>query len=422
MKNIGLKVPTTKNVARDLNDSSKLNANASFSTKQNIPPVQNGTLIKGANGVINIYKQEYSNEEIQGGIAQNTEHLLNSLKSGNNRGYLTNQAFNSKELNTQFSWAKNNWITFWYTYNLIIQNGIELFKYDGLPKGLDKYKIETILNNNGLVGIIKVDDLYIACTVFNSYEDKVQKQKEAMEHYRYFSGARPSYVKIIGDFPLVLKPIIKAKKNKFLVDVDIFVIRNDLYQHSTLIQIARYLQDWLEILNQMEININKALPKALYISDSNANLQSSALKQTLNNFANSADSFQPIILEQSLLDKMVSMGMKTPYIPLQFQDVTMMLKSLNDYFENKIKEIMGHKTLAVSDKQQRLVTQEIETSTTLSDFNLEHKVNLRNLDFKVLNEKHNLNIKVSKNKIQEDKNNNLDKGQQQTMQMKQGGN
>jgi len=399
MKDIGLKVPRTKNNGKDLNDSSKLNANASFSTKYNIPPVRNGTLIKGANGVIKIYKQEYSNEENQSGLAQNTENLLNSLKGNHSNSYLFNQTDNRQKITTQFTWAKNNWITFWNTYNLILQQGIELFKYENLPTGLDKYKIETILNNNGLVGILNIDNLYIAVTVFNSYNEKTLQEKEAMEHYKFFSAARPNFVKIIGDFPEIIRPIIKTKKNKFLVDKDIFVIRNDLYQHSTLILVARYLQDWLDILNQIELNINKALPKALYITNSAANLQESALKQTLNNFAESSDSFQPIILEQSLLDKMTSLGLRTPYIPIQFTDVTTMLKTLNDYFENKIKEIMGHKTLRVSDKQQRLVTQEIETASTLSDFNLEHKINIRNLDFEVLNKVKNLKIKVSKNKI-----------------------
>ena len=405
MKNIGLKIPKTTNSAQDLNDASKLNANAKFLTKYNIPPIRDGTLIKGANGVVNIYKQEYSNEENQSGLATNTEMLLNSLKSNNSNSYIPNQAYNRQEIGSQFIWAKNNWITFWYTYNLIVQQAIELFKYNNLPIGLDKYKIETILNNNGIVGILPVSkDLFIPVTVFNAFEDKQEKNKEALEHYRYFSGARPSFVKIIGDFPLIIKPIIQAKKNNFLVDKDIFVIRNDLYQHSSLILIARYLQDWLQILNQIELNINKALPKALYISDNNANLNESLLKQTLNNFATNSDTFQPIILEQSLLDKMVSMGIKAPYIPMQFEDVTVMLKGLNDYFENKIKEIMGHKTLRVSDKQQRLVTQEIETASTLSDFNLEHKINIRNLDFEILNKVHNLNIKVEKNKIDNEEN------------------
>ena len=420
MKNIGLKIPKTTNSAKDLNDASKLNANAKFSTKYNIPPIKDGTLIKGANGVVNIYKQEYSNEENQSGLATNTEILLNSLKSNTTNSYLSNQTYNRQEISSQFIWAKNNWITFWYSYNLIVQQAIELLKYDNLPTGLDKYKLETILNNNGIVGILPVkEDLFIPVTVFNAFEDKQEKNKEALEHYRYFSGARPSYVKIIGDFPLIIKPIIKAKKNNFLVDRDIFVIRNDLYQHSSLILIARYLQDWLQILNQIELNINKALPKALYISDNNANLNESILKQTLNNFATNSDTFQPIILEQSLLDKMVSMGIKAPYIPIQFEDVTVMLKGLNDYFENKIKEIMGHKTLRVSDKQQRLVTQEIETASTLSDFNLEHKINIRNLDLEILNKSHNLNIKVSKNMI--DKEENLTQQDKQTINLKQEG-
>jgi len=256
-----------------------------------------------------------------------------------------------------------------------------------------------LLPYNGLVGIINVDDLFIAVTVFNSLEENKNKEKEARDHYRYFSGARPNFVKIIGDYPTILKPIIKAKNNKFLVDKDIFVIRNDLYCHSSLILIGRYLQDWLIILNQFEQNITKALPKALFVSDSNANLNESILKQTLNNFANNTDSFQPIILDQSLLDKMVSMGLKTPYIPIQFQDATIMLKGLNDYFVNKIKEILGHKTLQVSDKQQRLLTGEIESASTLSDFNLEHKVNLRNIDLEVFNEAFNLKVKVEKNKV-----------------------
>jgi len=420
MKNIGLKIPKTSNNPKDLNDASKLNANAKFSTKYNIPPIRNGTLIKGANGVVNIYQQEYSNEENQKGLATNTEMLLNSLKSNNSSYSLTNQSANSSELSTQFIWAKNNWITFWYSYNLIVQQAIELLKYNDLPTGLDKYKIETILNNNGIVGILPVkEDLFIPVTVFNAFEDKQEKNKEALEHYRYFSGARPDYVKIIGDFPLIIKSIIKAKKNKFLVDKDIFVIRNDLYQHSSLILIARYLQDWLQVLNQIELNINKALPKALYISDNNANLNESLLKQTLNNFASNSETFQPIILEQSLLDKMVSMGIKAPYIPIKFEDVTVMLKSLNDYFENKIKEIMGHKTLRVSDKQQRLVTQEIETASTLADFNLEHKINIRNLDLEILNKTHNLNIKVEKNII--DTENNLTNQDKQTIDLKQKG-
>jgi len=397
IKNLKFKVPSS--TTKDLNDVSKLNATASVKSKYQIPPIKNGSLIKGANGVINIYKQEYSNDQNQKGLAENTFRVFNSAQSTRSRGSLTNQDTNKKQLDFQFSWARNNWITFWYQYNMFIQQTIELLKYKNLPKGLDKYKLETILNNNGLVGIINVDDLFIAVTVFNSLEENKNKEKEARDHYRYFSGARPNFVKIIGDYPSILKPIIKAKNNKFLVDKDIFVIRNDLYCHSSLILIGRYLQDWLIILNQFEQNITKALPKALFVSDSNANLNESILKQTLNNFANNTDSFQPIILDQSLLDKMVSMGLKTPYIPIQFQDATMMLKGLNDYFVNKIKEILGHKTLQVSDKQQRLLTGEIESASTLSDFNLEHKVNLRNIDLEVFNEAFNLKVKVEKNKV-----------------------
>jgi len=397
IKNLKFKVPSS--TTKDLNDVSKLNATASVKSKYQIPPIKNGSLIKGANGVINIYKQEYSNDQNQKGLAENTFRVFNSAQSTRSRGSLTNQDTNKKQLDFQFSWARNNWITFWYQYNMFIQQTIELLKYKNLPKGLDKYKLETILNNNGLVGIINVDDLFIAVTVFNSLEENKNKEKEARDHYRYFSGARPNFVKIIGDYPTILKPIIKAKNNKFLVDKDIFVIRNDLYCHSSLILIGRYLQDWLIILNQFEQNITKALPKALFVSDSNANLNESILKQTLNNFANNTDSFQPIILDQSLLDKMVSMGLKTPYIPIQFQDATIMLKGLNDYFVNKIKEILGHKTLQVSDKQQRLLTGEIESASTLSDFNLEHKVNLRNIDLEVFNEAFNLKVKVEKNKV-----------------------
>ena len=419
IKNLKFKVPSS--TTKDLNDVSKLNATASVKSKYQIPPIKNGSLIKGANGVINIYKQEYSNDQNQKGLAENTFRVFNSAQSTRSRGSLTNQDTNKKQLDFQFSWARNNWITFWYQYNMFIQQTIELLKYKNLPKGLDKYKLETILNNNGLVGIINVDDLFIAVTVFNSLEENKNKEKEARDHYRYFSGARPNFVKIIGDYPTILKPIIKAKNNKFLVDKDIFVIRNDLYCHSSLILIGRYLQDWLIILNQFEQNITKALPKALFVSDSNANLNESILKQTLNNFANNTDSFQPIILDQSLLDKMVSMGLKTPYIPIQFQDATIMLKGLNDYFVNKIKEILGHKTLQVSDKQQRLLTGEIESASTLSDFNLEHKVNLRNIDLEVFNEAFNLKVKVEKNKVNPEEG--LTETNQETKKLKiQGGN
>jgi len=419
MKNLKFKVPPS--TKKDLNDVSKLNATASVNTKYNIPPIKNGSLIKGANGIINIYKQEYSNDQTQEGIAQNTNNFFSGVKRVSRGSQVFNHSYNTQKVDFQFSWARNNWITFWYQYNLYIQQTIELLKYNNLPKGLDKYKLETILNNNGIVGILNVDDLFIAVTVFNSLEEGNDKEKEAKEHYRYFSGARPNYVKVIGDFPSIIKPIIKAKNNNFLVDKDIFIIRNDLYCHSSLILIGRYLQDWLEILNQFEQNITKALPKGLFITDSNSNLDESLLKSTLNQFANNTDSFQPIILDQSLLDKMVSMGLKTPYIPVQFDDVTIMLKGLNDYFENKIKEILGHKTLQVSDKQQRLLTQEIETASTLSDFNLEHKVNLRNLDLEVFNKEFGLNVKVEKNKI--DNESNMTKNNNNLMDLKkQGGN
>ena len=80
----------------------------------------------------------------------------------------------------------------------------------------------------------------------------------------------------------------------------------------------------------------------------------------------------------------------------------------------RIKELLGVKTLSMGGKKERVLTSEIEASGSMSEMNLMHMLNIRNTDFAVFNKRTNHNVHVKKAKWLNDENvvqNQISKGE-----------
>ncbi len=353
----------------DLNDIDNQNGSGSVAYDTQIPQNKDGKYMTGALNPLKLPNKNYNN--------------------GKN-----NQVWNAGEYSSIVGLNSNRY--FFIILQQLIQASIELLDYKNLPDDLDKYKIEYLLKNNGVCGIINIANRYYVVPVIydNMYNNKDNfSKKDGENNISMFNmGYKPSTVKVMPGS--TFSNLFKNKK--FIVDEDIFLIRNNLYMTNTFINISRWIVDIENCWFHIEKNIKVSSPKAILFTGNNLDSDELAAWEQQ---ANSDDTYFQMKLNEDYLEAILNRGIKTPFLPISFDDKTERLIENLKFMWEKIKETLGFDTMSLGGKKERVITGEMDASNSMASYNLQHIIELRNNDLKTLNKVFSLNIIVEKKEI-----------------------
>ncbi len=251
----------------------------------------------------------------------------------------------------------------------------EQFNYLNLPKGLDKYRIETKILNNGYVGIIKHGDSFLAVNYtikdFNIYNE-------------------PETV-IINE---PKSKLFNGKKYKF-TDKTIGMIRDNIYGTSIFRRAYRLMSAMEKILFQIEKNITRSAPKGILNLKNNSiefsEPKDDTTKGSMENIINGQDTFYTL-RSQSDYD-MKNDNDEELFIPIELTDMSASLITQYSFFKEELKELIGAE-MNIVQKKERLVTDEVNKQQGVTNATRQHALNVRERDIKVINEIFNLNIEL----------------------------
>ena len=351
------KIPNPQTTKADLNAVDNLNSEGVVEYNA-IFPVKNGETLKGA-------------------------YAPYRLPSGVGGSYYNNEQA-KQNANAFFQLSNQTW--FWVQLENIISSSCELFDYDGLPFEIDKYMIEYLLRNNGVCGLVKKEGLWFVVPVENE-----NNRHDYNSNNQYTTEFNLGYVR--SDWTI---------KNEFFDDVKIehnknfFIIRNNLYMTNVWILINRYLNDLENVLQRIENNTLTMAPKALGLNTGQTGEK--ALWETqMNAFLTSSKNFMALDVNTDNLENISkNRPVSQPFVEVQYDDKTMNLMEVFKFHLERIKELLGVKTLSMGGKKERVLTSEIEASGSMSEMNLMHMLNIRNTDLAIFNKKTKHNVHVRK--------------------------
>jgi hypothetical protein len=264
----------------------------------------------------------------------------------------------------------------------------EKFEYKNLPYPLTKYRIEDKLLNNGMVGILKLNDYYWAVNVVYASDSN----DFGLNIYN-----EPTQVKVIEPRSFVLNGKL------FNVGEDIFIIRNNLNRTPFHNSVIRFIYSMNETLNAIDQSSKISMDK-LFLSPSttlgaeegsNANtleeaFNSSRLIHQLAIDLNYKDAENKIHPEESILQSIAT----EKVIHFKLTDRLKELIQLYSFHKELLKEVIGAGVNIVNGKKERMITDEIETQQSISDEMLRHFLNIRKNDYELLNKKFGTNIQI----------------------------
>ena len=351
-------IPDPESTIRDLNYIDNLNSQGSVEY-QTIFPVKEGQTLQGG---LSPYKLPQS--------------------AGGGSYFQNNQA--KQNANAFFLLSNQTW--FWVQLENIIASSCELFDYTGLPAELDKYMIEYLLRNNGVCGLIKKDNLWFATPV-----DFANSKRDYNEKNNYSTLFNLGYIKSDWKVP-----------GEFFQDVTIkygenfFIIRNNLYMTNVWLLINRYLNDLENVLQRIENNTLTMAPKAIGLNSGQTG-EKRNIEQVMNKFLTGSENYKMMDINVDKLENITkSRPVSQPFIEVQYNDKTMNLMEVFKFHLERIKELLGIKTLSFGGKKERVLTSEIEASGSMSTINLQHMLNIRNTDFALFNKKTKYHVTIKK--------------------------
>lgn len=376
MNNDTWQIPNPQTIIADLNAVDNLNSEGVVEYNS-IFPVRNGETLKGA-------LAPYRLPSSVGGSYFHNNHA-------------------QQNANAFFQLSNQTW--FWVQLENIIASSCELFDYSGLPTEIDKYMLEYLLRNNGVCGLVLKNNLWFVVPVENE-----NNRHDYNSNNQYTTVFNLGYIR--QDWTI---------KNEFFDDVTIehnknfFIIRNNLYMTNVWILINRYLNDLENVLQRIENNTLTMAPKALGLNTGQTGEKSLWEKQ-MNDFLTSSRNFMSLDVNTDSLENITKQRpVAQPFVEVQYNDKTMNLMEVFKFHLERIKELLGVKTLTMGGKKERVLTSEIEASGSMSEMNLMHMLNIRNNDLALFNKVTKHNVKVSRAKWLNDTNqqvqNQLSKGE-----------
>ena len=313
----------------DLNAIDNLNGNSSISSKGPVFNISNGDILKGA-------LDKY------------------------NKGF-------SKYTELQFILGMKSMI---YEYQ------VERFEYENFPDGLDKYRLETKIVNNGSVLVTKFLNKFYAVNYttenFNMYEEPMT---------------------VIVNEP---KSLLNGKK----IDLNDngVIIRNNHDKRVLYMNCFRFLKQMEKILYQIEKNLFSSAPKGI------VNLKGSELSFADDNDNPERDSYEKMINGENTFYVIKSKDIGSTnlgddngdnmFIPIELTDRTDSLIKNYTFLKEQLKEMIGSESNTDVNKKERLITDEVKGQQNLATSILQHAFNIRKVDIERLNSFYGTNLTI----------------------------
>ena len=317
-------------------------------------------------------------ETLKGGLAP--FRLPSSVGGGSY--YQNEQA--RQNANAFFQLSNQTW--FWVQLENIIAASCELFDYENLPSEIDKYMLEYLLRNNGVCGLVKKNNLWFVVPVENE-----NNRKDYNSNNQYSTYFNLGYVRTDWTIKNEFFSDVKIEQNK-----NFFIIRNNLYMTNVWILINRYLNDLENVLQRIENNTLTMAPKAFGLN-SGLPGEKSLWEKQMNDFLMSSKNFMALDINTDNLENVTKQRpVSQPFVEVQYDDKTMNLMEVFKFHLERIKELLGVKTLSMGGKKERVLTSEVEASGSMSEMNLMHMLNIRNTDLQIFNKATQHNVVVKK--------------------------
>lgn len=283
--------------------------------------------------------------------------------------------------NYSFKFAEER-LFIWNAWNAAKEFISEQWEYKNLPEGLDKYLLEGLLQDSGIMYWVKVlGDIYL-----------VNATPEKLDFY-----GNPKTVRV-------------NEPDSFIdgIETEYFApIRNNMAKSSTIIRVARFIRGMERTLFQIEKNLTVAAPKGLLRigKDSVESLTNNAVADSLEAFVNGEDTFAQIVIDNkddpSWQDEVTSGEQKEVFIPIELKDRITELVSTFTTFKELYKEAMGAGNSLMTGRKERSLVGEIETQLALSDVAAQHMFNIRKTDLELANKRLGTNMQIIFNEKEE---------------------
>ncbi len=281
---------------------------------------------------------------------------------------------------------KNNVGDFALAYGMSLQKIMStLFKWTNLPDGLESWMIERLLFWRGEVGFWKLGNKYVITPVNKLDWDMYDLTTVA--NPIPWNGKGPS-----GGITLVSADAINPHKNGTVLTKAVF-IRNNLNRTNTLFPVLGLLQFLQRTWN--ELNNDRKNSRSINIFSSTTKKAAKTLKKELNGVYFNDEPY--IVVSDSASNTLKSATRLNPNNQPRSEALW------NDFTKAKqeINELIGIPFDSRPDKQERVITQEINISQIQVNEILQSMLDFRKRAVKEINKVFNLNIRCEIDEIVE---------------------
>lgn len=257
---------------------------------------------------------------------------------------------------------------------------IERFKYNNLPEGLDKFRLERKTIEHGSSLIIKVAEQFFSVRYsiidFNMYDEpaivKINEPKNKLLNGKQYDlrGSKPEAV----------------------------IFRNNQFMKPALTEAYRLIRLLEKIMYQIERNLVVSAPKGI-LNLKNNKLAfeedgDAPLRDSLENIATGQNTFFVLKSVDTSSRNAFANNDEQIWIPMEFDDRTANLIMNYSFVKEQLKEIVGGQMNILNGKKERLITDEVNKQQAFPNATMKHAFNIRQRDIEKLNSAYGTNISI----------------------------
>lgn len=252
----------------------------------------------------------------------------------------------------------------------------EQYDYEGLPEGLDKYRVEQKVIEDGIVYIVEDGGIYYAVratvNTWNIYKEPVSI--------------------------IVNEPLSKLNGRKYIVGKTAFMIRDNIKRVSKFTLAYRYIRQMEKTLFQLEKNLLSSAPKGL-IDTRLGDIEwgeefQPSLKNSMEVIINSQDTFYAIKIPKGSSTNLADLPQQDIFIPIELTDRTDSLIKNFTFLKEQLKELLGADLNSILGKKERMITTEVNNQQELSTKTELHGFKIREIDWNTFNEVTGNNVRI----------------------------
>lgn len=253
----------------------------------------------------------------------------------------------------------------------------ERFNYEGLPKELNKYRLEQKTIENGSVLVIKEKGKFYALQ-YTVISRNIYKEP----------------IKVIVNEPL-------SSLNRKIYDIskgEGVIFRSNIDRKPLLSEAWRFIRIAESILYHIEKNIKSSAPKGI-INPKDTELAfeedtDSPERDSFEAMINNDNTFFVIKSKSSEDSSMFNGNEEKMFIPIELTDRTEMLIKNFAWVEAQLDKLIGALAPTMNTKKERLTTGENENNG-ISTAQRQHAYNIRKIDIDSINDLYKLNIVIN---------------------------